>query len=79
MKKFTITLIITFFVFAISYNAYSFPHKKKSLFQDKIKDAVLEEEVYMAGYYNAVVDFCNYTMVKNHKEYLKSKVSKNFF
>lgn len=72
MKKFIITLIAAFFVFSISYNAYTFPHKKKSLFQDKIKDSVLEEEIYIAGYYNAVLDFCNYSMVKDHKEYLKN-------
>ena len=73
MKKFIIALIAAFFVFSISYNAYAFPSKKKSLFQDKVKDAALEEEIYIAGYYNAVVDYCNYTMTTDdHKEYLKN-------
>ena len=46
----------------------AFPKRKKSLIQDKISDSNLEEELYIAGYYNAVIGFCNYAMVKNNKE-----------
>ena len=61
-----------FFAFSISYNANAFPKKSKSLFKDRVKEADLEEEIYMAGYYNAVIDFCNYSGAKEHKAYLKN-------
>ena len=72
MIQFIVTLIASFFVLSISYNANAFPKKSKSLFSNAITDSQLQEDLFQAGYFNAIIDFCNFAGVKNNKEYLKN-------
>jgi len=75
MKKILMASLFLFSIITFAYNANSFPKKSKSLIQDKIIGAeakITQEEIQKSGYMNEWLKYCNYSKVKDEKEFLKN-------